>query len=436
MRPAANWPARGIWDYRFQVWHLKWKTSDSAQKKTAGHLTGGLCVARSERNSQEFHNWDVVVGILANSATPARLNHYAAGNNAGRWLARRRAQEAFELLAANRVLQLAERLGLDLPHALASDLEDPPDLFERVSVAIAKAISQADNLPLAEGQRFEQPLDLLPQHAVRGRDDRAFRAGIFDEFAEAAILALAHRPIETDRVPADVEHAADFFDWHVGSAGRLFGRRLAPHFLQQSLRNVSQPREHVDHVDGNPDRAGLIGDRAGNRLANPPGGIGGELIAAAIFVFINRPHQARVPLLNQIEEAQSAIAIFLRDRDDQPQVAAGELPLYLLEILELRHHRLAADPQAPRTFLREEHQIAQLLAAGRKLLVRRGNLAQLMDSRPEKIHPPRHLVHLLDHLLHTARPQAQFFDERQRLAAATAESACGPRAIRRAVSCG
>src|SRR5258708_9476528 len=118
------------------------------------------------------------------------------------------------------MLQLAERFGLDLPHALAGDLEDPADFFERVRVAVAEAIAQADDLPLAEGQRLEQPFDFLPQHPVRGRDNRAFRAAIFDELAEAAVLALADRPIETDGMPADIEHATDLFDRHFGCAGR------------------------------------------------------------------------------------------------------------------------------------------------------------------------------------------------------------------------
>jgi hypothetical protein len=86
-------------------------------------------------------------------------------------------------------------------------------------------------------------------------------------------------------------------------------------------------REHVDHVHRNADRPRLVGDGPGDRLANPPRGIGAELEAAAILVLVDRPHQPGVSFLNQVEEAQAAIAILLGDRHHQPQVAAGKLPL-------------------------------------------------------------------------------------------------------------
>ena len=135
------------------------------------------------------------------------------------------------------------------------------------------------------------------------------------------------RPIFNTRRTSSMLISAD--------AGDLLRRRLAAQFLQQPLGNVAQPREHVDHVDRNANRAGLIGDGPSDRLPNPPGGIGRKLVAAAIFVFIDRPHQARISFLDQVQEAQAAVAIFLGDRHDQPQIAAGKLPLDLLEILEL-----------------------------------------------------------------------------------------------------
>ena len=97
---------------------------------------------------------------------------------------------------------------------------------------------------------------------------------VFDELAEAAVVAFADRAIEADRVAADVEHAFGFFEPDAGGERRFLGRRLAAHFLQQLLGRVAQLHQHVDHVDRDPDRAGLIGDRPGDRLANPPRGVG------------------------------------------------------------------------------------------------------------------------------------------------------------------
>ena len=68
--------------------------------------------------------------------------------------------ERLQVLAADGVLQLGDGFGFDLPHALAGDLEDAADFFQRVGVAVAQAVTQADDLPLAVGERLEQLFDL------------------------------------------------------------------------------------------------------------------------------------------------------------------------------------------------------------------------------------------------------------------------------------
>ena len=80
------------------------------------------------------------------------------------------------------------------------------------------------------------------------------------------------------------------------------------------------------------DRAGLIGDRAGDRLPDPPGRIGREFIAAPIFELIDRLHQADIAFLDQIEELQAAIGVFLGDRNDEPQVRLDHFLLGLTRL--------------------------------------------------------------------------------------------------------
>jgi hypothetical protein len=69
------------------------------------------------------------------------------------------------------------------------------------------------------------------------------------------------------------------------------------------------------------DGAALVRHRASNRLANPPRGVRAELEASAILELINRAHQAGVAFLDQIQKAQTAIAIFLGNTHHQAQVA-------------------------------------------------------------------------------------------------------------------
>ena len=84
--------------------------------------------------------------------------------------------ERLQVPAADRVLQLGDGLGFDLPHAFAGHFENAADFFQRVRVTVGQAVSQADDFPFAEGERFEQLLDLLAQQAVVGQLVRGFGA--------------------------------------------------------------------------------------------------------------------------------------------------------------------------------------------------------------------------------------------------------------------
>src|SRR5689334_12545466 len=114
------------------------------------------------------------------------------------------------------MLQLADGFGLNLPDTLASDLENAADLFEGVGVAVLEAIPQPNDLSLAPGECLQQVVDLLPQDALIGTVDRIVAGLVLEELAKARILTVTHRPVETHRMAADVEHATDFLDRKAG----------------------------------------------------------------------------------------------------------------------------------------------------------------------------------------------------------------------------
>ncbi len=89
------------------------------------------------------------------------------------------------------MLEFADGLGLDLADALAGDFEDAADLFERVGVAVADAVTQLDDLALAVGERLEDDVDAVLEHFLRGRGDGRIDLIVLDEIAEVAVLALA-----------------------------------------------------------------------------------------------------------------------------------------------------------------------------------------------------------------------------------------------------
>ena len=78
-------------------------------------------------------------------------------------------------------------------------------------------------------------------------------------------------------------------------------------------------------MNGDTNRPGLIGDGPGDGLADPPGRIGAELIAALVFEFIHRFHQPDIPLLDQVQELQAPVGIFFGDGDHQTQVGLDQL---------------------------------------------------------------------------------------------------------------
>ena len=99
--------------------------------------------------------------LLAGGAL-GRFADEAVGNGAGAREAPTRSalDEGAEVAAPERVPQLPERLGLDLPDALARHVEALADLFQGVLALLADAEAQPQDLLLLGRQHAERPLDL------------------------------------------------------------------------------------------------------------------------------------------------------------------------------------------------------------------------------------------------------------------------------------
>ncbi|MEY4487987.1 MAG: hypothetical protein RIQ79_495, partial [Verrucomicrobiota bacterium] len=141
-----------------------------------------------------------------------------------------------------------------------------------------------------------------------------------EEIAEARVVAVADGRLQGDRLLRHLDDGAHALDGQAHLLGEFLRRGLAAERLKQFLLHAHQLAEDFDHVDRDADGARLIGDRTGDRLADPPGGISAELVAAAIFELVDRLHQADIALLDEIQELQAAVGVFLGDRDHQPQV--------------------------------------------------------------------------------------------------------------------
>ena len=87
-------------------------------------------------------------------------------------------------------------------------------------------------------------------------------------------------------------------------------------------------------MHGDADGAGLVGDGAADRLADPPRGVRGELVAALVLELVHRAHQADVAFLDQVQEAEAAVGVALGDGDHEAQVRLHERTLGDLALLD------------------------------------------------------------------------------------------------------
>ena len=110
-------------------------------------------------------------------------------------------------------------------------------------------------------------------------------------------------------------------------AGDLARGRLAAELGAELALGAHDLVQLLDHVDGHPDRPGLVRERPGDRLADPPGRVGRELEALAVVELLGRANQADRALLNQVQEGQPLVSVPLRDRDDETEVRLDHLAL-------------------------------------------------------------------------------------------------------------
>ncbi|CRM93575.1 hypothetical protein [Pseudomonas sp. 22 E 5] len=139
------------------------------------------------------------------------------------------------------------------------------------------------------------------------------------------VFVITDRGFHGDRLFSDLQYLADFILRHFHAFAQLFRGRFATHFLQHLPGNTVELVDGLDHVHRNTDGAGLVGDRASDRLTDPPGGISRELVAATVFEFIHSLHQADIAFLDQIEELQATVGVLLGNGDHQTQVRFNHL---------------------------------------------------------------------------------------------------------------
>ena len=239
------------------------------------------------------------------------------------------------------MLELAQSLRLDLTDTFARDRELLADFFQRVVGVHADAEAHAQHALLARRERSQHARRGLAQVRLDRRVDGEDRVLVLDEIAEVRIFLVAHRGFERQRLLGYLENLAHLLQRHAELLGQFFRRRLAADLVQHLARGAHNLVDRLDHVHRNADGARLVRDRARDGLTDPPRRIGRELVAAAILELVDRLHQADIAFLDQVEELQAAVGVFLGDGDDEAEVRLHHfllrLPRLALALLHAKH---------------------------------------------------------------------------------------------------
>src|SRR4051794_354442 len=232
-----------------------------------------------------------------------------------------------ELLSLSQRLKLLQRLVLDLPDSLPGDVEGAADLVQGPRMLAAEPITELEHAALAVGEVLEGLLQRLLGEQLGGALEGGLGALIGDELTELRLLLVADRLLQRDRSLRRALDRVDLLGLDAGDFGDLLRGGLTTELGDELPLGTADLVELLDDVDGDADGPRLVGERASDRLADPPGRVGRELEALAVVELLRRTDEPEGPLLDQIEEGQALVAVILGDRDDQAEVGLDHLLL-------------------------------------------------------------------------------------------------------------
>ena len=141
-------------------------------------------------------------------------------------------------------------------------------------LSVDQTEAHAKHLLFARGKRREHFFKLLAQQRIRRLFRRLRGFVVLNEIAQMAVLFLADRRLQRHRFLRDFQNFLNLGDLHVKLLRNLRRRRLAPELLDHGMRRSQHAVDRLDHMYRDADGPRLIGNRARDGLANPPGGVG------------------------------------------------------------------------------------------------------------------------------------------------------------------
>ena len=176
-------------------------------------------------------------------------------------------------------------------------------------------------------------MELLLQEGETHRVGRDHGLGVLNEVTELGVPVLTQGGVQGDRLAAVLLDLDDLLRGHVQLDGQLLRGGLTSQVLKHLALHAGELVDDLDHVHRDADGAGLVSHRAGNGLANPPGGVGGELEALGVVELLHGADEAQVALLDEVQEEHAAARVALGQGDHQSQVGLQQVVLGPLAVL-------------------------------------------------------------------------------------------------------
>src|SRR5437016_7990695 len=195
--------------------------------------------------------------------------------------------------------QLHQGLFLDLANPFTGDPQGAANLLQSHRFTLPDAEPEADHGFLTGTERAQRPRH-FPRHLLTpdlAVGLRGFPAR--NEVPEEG-FPVPDRMLQGGNILEDLDRLFDLVAGGLDRAGHFLEEWLPAEALCQPTSRLGDPLIGFGHVHGHPDGAGLIRQRAGNPLTDPPRGISAELEPAPVVESLRRFHQAALALLDKI----------------------------------------------------------------------------------------------------------------------------------------
>src|SRR5690606_36339569 len=127
------------------------------------------------------------------------------------------------------------------------------------------------------------------------------------EVDEATTIVISHRSVEREGgVCIEIFDLLQLVLRDAGLLLKLFRSCLTTGPCRNRLLRSRDTIVSVEHVDRNAYCTPLVGERARDRVTNPPGCVRAEAITTTVVEAFDSFHQANIAFLNQVDQRQTS----------------------------------------------------------------------------------------------------------------------------------